>query len=97
MFTHIVLHNPQAVDGKGMEVYEISNPKKILDRALEIFDGAGFDHESKHYASKIIEGKFEDIFPKNRGYGNAIRELSLRSGQREKNVHLYLATFGKMT
>lgn len=92
MFTHFVLHNPQAANGQGMEVYSMDETKKMLDRVLDIFDGGGLVAASKHRASLLIDGKIDEVFGKSKG---ALRDITLFSGSREKNVHIYIATLGK--
>ncbi len=86
----IVLHNVKAGQGKGMEVFKASEPKKMLDRIVELC-GNDLDAPSKEIASKLMDGRVEEVFPE-AGRNESLRCVTMGFSGDSRCMHLYLAT-----
>ncbi len=86
----IVLHNVNAGHGKGMEVFKVSEPKKMLDRIVELC-GHELDASSKDIASKLMDGRINDVFAEV-GNTTSLRCVTMGFAGDSRCMHLYLAT-----
>ncbi len=89
--THFVIHNTQAANGNGMEIFEVSDVKKMLDRIVEIFDGESMNGISKKHAGMLLDGRFDEICPRQHNVPLRDMVLATPSG---KTVYIYAARFG---
>lgn len=91
--THYVIHNPHAANGNGMEIYAVSDTKKMLDRVKEIFDGDELTPISKKHAGMLLDGRFDEICPRRKD--SPLRDMILAT--QTKSIYIYAATLGKAT
>lgn len=89
--THFVIHNSQAANGDGMEIFEVSDAKKMLDRIVQIFDGEEMNGISKKHAGMLLDGRFDEICPRNPRM--ALRDMCLSTSS-GKSVYIYAARLG---